>query len=90
MPQQIIYDSPLPPVLIKSSSIPTYIFSDKASLDHSPAYIDAASGTRISRLETYELSLQLAYAVRQRGQTRGEVAMIFRCASLSLPHSHRF
>ncbi|KAF9514789.1 hypothetical protein BS47DRAFT_1361504 [Hydnum rufescens UP504] len=57
MPQRIIYDSPLPPVPIKSSSIPTYIFSDKASLDHSPAYIDAASGTRISRLETYELSL---------------------------------
>ncbi|KAF9514787.1 hypothetical protein BS47DRAFT_1381831 [Hydnum rufescens UP504] len=89
MPQRIIYDSSLPPVPIKSSSIFTYAFSDKASLDHTPAYIDAASGTRISRLETYELSLQLAYAVRQRGQARGEVAMIFRRASPSLPYSYR-
>jgi hypothetical protein len=84
MPQQIIYSSLLPPVEIKSSALFTYLFSDKTSQDHSPAYIDAASGTRISRLETYELSLQFAYALKQRGRARGEIAMIFRYPSLSL------
>jgi hypothetical protein len=88
MAQQIIYNSLLPHVEIKSSAIFTYALSDKISLDHSPAYIDAASGTRISRLEIYELSLQLAYALKQRGRARGEVAMIFRCPSLSLPLSY--
>ncbi|KAF9514737.1 hypothetical protein BS47DRAFT_1372215 [Hydnum rufescens UP504] len=67
MPHQIIYNSPSPPVEIKSSSIFTYLFSDKASLDDSSAYIDAASGTRMSRFETYDLSLRVAYAVKQRG-----------------------
>ncbi|KAF9514738.1 hypothetical protein BS47DRAFT_1392174 [Hydnum rufescens UP504] len=85
MPHQIIYNSLLPPVEIKSSAIFTYAFSDKTSRDHSPAFIDAASGTRISRLETYELSLQLAYALKQRGRARGEVAMIFSPNSLAWP-----
>ena len=79
MSQQIIYKSPLPKVEIKESSIFTYVFSDKASLDNSPAFIDAASGTRISRIETYDLSLRVAYAVKQRGGKRGDVAMIFWC-----------
>ena len=82
MSQQIIYKSLLPRVEIKSSSIFTYVFSDKASLDDSPAYIDAASGTRISRLETYDLSLRLAHAVKLRGGKRGDVAMIFGCGLL--------
>jgi hypothetical protein len=88
MPQQIIYNSLLPPVEIKPSAIFTYAFSDKTSRDHSPAYIDAASGTRISRSEIYELSLQFAYALKQRGRARGEIAMILRCPSLSLPLSY--
>ena len=84
MSQQIIYESPLPRVEIKSSSIFTYLFSDKASIDDSPAYIDAASGTRMTRLEIYDLSLRLAYAVKERGGKRGDVAMIFRCGSVCI------
>ncbi|KAF9519425.1 hypothetical protein BS47DRAFT_1388240 [Hydnum rufescens UP504] len=60
MPPPIIYGSPPPPVEIKSSSIFTSILlSEKASIDGSSAYIDAASGTRMSRFETHDLSLRL-------------------------------
>jgi hypothetical protein len=83
MPPLIIYGSPLAPVEIKSSSIFTYLFSDKVSLDDSSAYIDTASGTRMSRFETHDLSLRVAYSVKQRGGARGDVAMIFRYSFLS-------
>jgi hypothetical protein len=79
MPQQIIYNSPLASVEIQSSSIFTHLYSDKASLNDSPAFIDAASGTRMSRIETYDLSLRLALSLKQRGGARGDVAMVFRC-----------
>ncbi|KAF9504366.1 hypothetical protein BS47DRAFT_1355281 [Hydnum rufescens UP504] len=49
----------------------------KASLDDSPAYIDALSDVRISRFQTYDLSLRLAML--------GDVAMIFSPNSLAWP-----
>ncbi|KAF9504367.1 hypothetical protein BS47DRAFT_1401493 [Hydnum rufescens UP504] len=84
MPDHII-QSLHPPVPFDSASTFTFVFSDKASLDDSPAYIDAVSDDRISRFETYDLCLRLAHSVQQRGGARGDVAMIFSPNCLAWP-----
>ena len=83
--EPIIYTSPFPPVKLQFSSIFSFIFRDKESLDDSPAYIDAISGIILTRAKLYDQAMRLAWGSRMHGLNRGDVAMIFRYAlALSL------
>ncbi len=81
--EPIIYTSPFPSIQLPSSSIFSFIFDNKDSLDDSPAYIDAISGITLTRAKLYDQAMRLAWGVRKHGLNRGDVAMIFRYAQ---PH----
>ena len=57
----------------------TYTFRNAREHDpNMPAFIDAVCGEKYSRKEFYNLCLRFAYGVKQWGEKRGQVAMVFR------------
>ena len=57
----------------------TYTFGNAREHDPTtPAFIDAVCGEKYSRKEFYDLCLRFAYGVKQWGEKRGQVAMVFR------------
>lgn len=74
----------LPP--LQTASLADFLFaSPHAQIDDSPAFVDALSGTKLSRKELYDLCLRLGKGLdalgvtRKNGAAQKDVAMIFRC-----------
>lgn len=91
-----IYTSDLPDVPILNTSIFTRLFASRepgnvGSLPGSmKAFIDAASGTCITRAQTMHLSLSFAYGIRDHPTTRpfakrGDTVLIYSPNSLAWP-----
>ncbi|KAF8070774.1 AMP binding protein [Lyophyllum atratum] len=91
-----IYTSPVPAVPIVATSVFTHLFATPAHDPHSvggfpastPAFVDAESGTVLTRLQTKNLSLRLAYGLKHQPHItarRGDVALVFSENSLSWP-----
>lgn len=87
-----IYTSPLPSVHLSDESIFTHLFgSDDPRLvgafpaSH-PAFIDAATGTTITRGQLKQLALQFGYGLRTVfGAERGDVHLIYAQNSIHWP-----
>ncbi|EAU91467.1 AMP binding protein [Coprinopsis cinerea okayama7 len=90
-----IYRSPLPDVPVFNRSIFTHLFPPTSPPAHIgqwnesvPAYIDAPSGTTITRGQTKKLSLALAYGLRNHRNLqakRGDTVLIYSQNSLTWP-----
>ncbi|KAJ7443815.1 AMP binding protein [Mycena latifolia] len=91
-----IYSSPLPDVPIVSTSIYTRLLASRAPGDvggfpgSMKAFIDAASGTTITRAQLRNLTLSFAYGLRDHPTTRpfakrGDTLLIYSPNSLAWP-----
>jgi len=91
-----IYSSPVPSLPIPSSSIFTYLFfsppHDPISVGgfpaSTPAFVDAESGTVLTRAQTKHFALCLAYGLKHHPHIRarrGDVVLVFSQNSLSWP-----
>ena len=94
-----LYASPFPEVQLQLSSIFTFLLSDTGSHtiggfpSNSPAFIDAASGTAISRVQLKQLALTFGYGILNHPALRppptplrsGDIVMIFSPNSLAWP-----
>lgn len=89
-----IYTSPFADVPIVNRSIFTHLFlSDKPDSiggfpPSSPAFIDAPTGTTLTRGQVKQLALSLAFGIRNYRPcpvTRGDTALIFSPNSLAWP-----
>ncbi|KAG6813535.1 hypothetical protein H0H92_010240 [Tricholoma furcatifolium] len=92
----VIYTSPLAPVPVDYASTFSHLFylnpNDPTTVGgysgSLPAYIDAETGTTLTRRQTRDFALQVAYALRHRSDIRaqrGHVALIYSPNSLSWP-----
>ncbi|KAF7316075.1 4-coumarate--CoA ligase-like 7 [Mycena indigotica] len=97
-PMTQIYTSPLPDVPICETSIFTHLFASqtpsKADIGgfpaSAPAYIDAVSGTSLSRAQLRDLALRFAFGLRNHANTansakRGEVVLFHAPNALAWP-----
>ncbi|KAG5653509.1 hypothetical protein H0H81_012581 [Sphagnurus paluster] len=88
-----IYTSPVAPVRIVATSVFSHLFAgDEHSVGgfpaDSPAYVDADSGTTLTRAQTKQQALSLAHALKHDPRIRarrGDVALVFSHNSLSWP-----
>ena len=90
----IVYKSPLPSVPLYAHSVFTHLFSSpdpndvggfKASL---PAFIDAVTGTTLTRGQLRKLALALGYGLQKHptlSARRGDTVMIYSQNSLAWP-----
>ncbi|TFK58423.1 acetyl-CoA synthetase-like protein, partial [Pluteus cervinus] len=92
----VIYHSSIPSVPIVSTSVYTHLFSaspnDPTSVGgypgSSPAFIDAPSGTTLTRTQLKNLSLSFAFGIRNHPTTRanvGDTVLIYSQNSLHWP-----
>lgn len=86
------YFSPFPSVPIVSRSIFTHIFSDSSTLGglepSLPAFIDAPTGTTLTRGELKHLALSLGHGLQNIPEiplTRGDTILIYSPNSLAWP-----
>ncbi|KAG8958567.1 hypothetical protein FRC03_009012 [Tulasnella sp. 419] len=87
-----IYKSNAPDIALPETSIFTFLFSEEKGWAYSKyptnraAYIDAVTGKTLTRAETKDLSLTLAWGLNEKlGKKRGDVIMVFSPNSLSYP-----
>ncbi|KAG6816577.1 hypothetical protein H0H87_004877 [Tephrocybe sp. NHM501043] len=91
-----IYTSPLPPTLVNHASTFSHLFAldpaNPATVGGFPgninAFVDAQTGVSITRTQTRDLALRVAWALRNAYEIRarrGQVVMIFSPNSLSWP-----
>lgn len=91
-----IYTSPKPSERIVETSVFTHLMASSPHDPHSvggfpgssPAFVDAETGTTLTRAQTKALTLQLAYGLRHHPKfqaRRGDVALIFSQNSLAWP-----
>ena len=95
-----VYKSSLPSVPIVASSVYTHLFSTKETNRNpgrnlvgsfpgsSPAFIDAISGTTITRSDLKRLTLAFGYGIRNHPQIaakRGDTVLIYSLNSLCWP-----
>jgi hypothetical protein len=90
-----IYRSPFPDVPVYDRSIFTHLFPPNTQPGYvgeypgdSPAYIDAPTGTTLTRGQTRHLALSLAYGLRHHPTTqatRGETILIYSQNMLAWP-----
>jgi len=91
MPQKI-YTSHLPPVSLVAQSIFTLLFSSNEPtlvgpfLASQPAFVDADTGTTITRGQLRDLALQFAFGVRSvLNAKRGDVVLVYSQNSVAWP-----
>lgn len=91
MPQKI-YTSHLPPVPLVAQSIFTLLFSSNETtlvgpfLASQPAFVDADTGTTITRGQLRDLALQFAFGVRSvLNAERGDVVLVYSQNSVAWP-----
>ncbi|XP_006461225.1 acyl-CoA synthetase [Agaricus bisporus var. bisporus H97] len=91
MPQKI-YSSILPPLQIPNESVFTHLFhSNDPSLVGSfsaslPAYIDASTGTTLTRGQVKQFALELGYGLRTHfGARRGDTVLVYSPNSIHWP-----
>lgn len=83
-----IYSSRVTSVPIPTTSIFSFLFPKNSFDPASPAFIDSSTGFTLSRNEVKNLSLSLAYGLRNElGAKRGDTAMIFRYSNRLSAHS---
>jgi len=89
---QTIYTSHLPPVPVVEQSIFTFLFSsnDPALVGpfpaSQPAFIDADTGTTLTRGQLRNLALQFAFGVRYiLSAKRGDVILVYSQNSVAWP-----
>jgi acyl-CoA synthetase (AMP-forming)/AMP-acid ligase II len=91
-----IYTSSIPSIPVYATSIFTYLFSspshDPKSVGGFPgatkAFVDAPSGTMLTRAQLKHLALSFAFGVRNHPTTsakRGDVVLVFSHNSLNWP-----
>ena len=95
-----VYKSSLPSVPIVARSVYTHLFSSQESNHNSdtnlvgqfpgstPAFIDAISGTTITRADLKRLTLAFGYGIRNHPQIavkRGDTVLIYSSNSLCWP-----
>ncbi|KAJ6609065.1 AMP binding protein [Mycena sp. CBHHK59/15] len=91
-----IYTSGIPDVPVLSTSVFTQLFSSRGTGDVggfpgiSPAFIDAATGTSITRAQLLNLSLSFGFGLRDHPSTRasakrGDTVLIYSPNSMSWP-----
>jgi hypothetical protein len=87
-----IYRSPYPNIPVPDRSVFTHLFhSGEPNLvggfpASSTAYVDAPTGTTLSRAQVKSFALQLAHSLRSAYQVRrGDVALVYSQNSLSWP-----
>lgn len=87
-----IYTSPIPPVHIPEVSIFTHLFgSNDPTLvgpfpTSQPAFIDAATGTTITRGQLKDLALQLGFGLRSVFDSkRGDTILVYAPNSIHWP-----
>ncbi|RDB25422.1 4-coumarate--CoA ligase-like 7 [Hypsizygus marmoreus] len=91
-----IYTSPVPSVPLVSTSVFTHLFAspsgDPNTIGGYPgsakAFIDAETGTTLTRAQTKNLALSLGYGLRNHpntGARRGDVVLVYSPNSLSWP-----
>ncbi|KAF8891748.1 AMP binding protein [Infundibulicybe gibba] len=90
-----IYTSPIPPVPIINQSIFTYLFSSPDGPNNiggvpgtTPAFVDAASSTTLTRAQLKASALALAWGLRNHPNTsvkRGDTLLIYSQNSLHWP-----
>ncbi|TFK44864.1 AMP binding protein [Crucibulum laeve] len=91
-----IYTSPFPSVPLVERSIFTHLFFSSSDDPNAvggfpgsaPAFIDAPSGTTLSRAQLKQLALSVAYGLRNNAQTRakrGDTVLIYSQNSLAWP-----
>lgn len=82
LPSSNMYTSNHPSVKIPDSSIYSLSLPKQENPKFNPnsvAFIDAPTGKRITRRQLRELTLELAWSVKNKlGVKRGDVAMVFR------------
>lgn len=90
-----IYVSPFPPVSVVNTSVITHVLATPQQSDpgfvgrfpgSSPAFIDAASGTTLTRAHFKELVLSFAHGLRHHSKVaanRGDTVLIFSHNSLA-------
>ncbi|CAK5262082.1 unnamed protein product [Mycena citricolor] len=89
----IIYTSPAPSVPVVSTSVFTHILSLDARTGDvggfpgaKPAFIDADTGTTVTRVQLRQLALEFAFGMRTRaGARRDDVVMIYSPNALAWP-----
>lgn len=94
----IVYTSPFQDCPILNTSIFTRLFSARSDASDdiggfpgsAPAFVDAATGTSITRAELMHLCLSLAYGLKHHHNTssfanRGDVVLIYSPNSLAWP-----
>jgi hypothetical protein len=91
MPHKI-YTSLLPPLPIPSESVFTHLFTsnDPSLVGHfpasHPAYIDARTGTTITRGQVKQFALELGYSLRTSfGARRGDTVLVYSPNSIHWP-----
>ena len=89
---QKIYTSHLPPVPTVEQSIFTFLFSSndpglvRPFPASQPAFIDAGTGTTLTRGQLRNLALQFAFGVRSiLGVKRGDVILVYSQNSVAWP-----
>lgn len=87
-----IYESPAPQIPVVSRSIYTHLLppspGDGNISDAVSAFVDAASGTAISRAQFKHLTLSLGYGMRHHSQVaakRGDTTLLYSPNSLAWP-----
>jgi hypothetical protein len=87
-----IYTSPLPSVPIPDTSIFTYLFGSNNPAfvgpfpASQPAFIDASTGTTITRGRLKDLALQLGYGLQSIfGAKRGDTILVYSHNSIHWP-----
>ena len=90
----IIYTSPFPSIPLPAHSIFTHLFSSVGPNDINgfnaslPAFIDATTGTTITRGQLKKLALALGYGLQKHpalSAKRGDTVMIYSHNSLAWP-----
>ncbi|KAF8161247.1 AMP binding protein [Crassisporium funariophilum] len=89
-----IYTSPLPPVTLYDCSVFTHLFSTDSTGNvggftaSAPAFIDAPTGTTITRAQLKQLALSLGYGLQNHptaSAKRGDTVLVYSQNSLTWP-----
>ncbi|KAG5642121.1 hypothetical protein DXG03_003592 [Asterophora parasitica] len=85
-----MYTSPVAPVPVAASSVFTHLFAADGDTvggfpGAAPAFVDAATGTTLSRAATRTLALRLAHGLVHHGARRGDTVLLFSHNSLAWP-----
>ena len=83
-----IYKSSLPSVPIVSRSVYTHLFDPDLVPGSAPAFIDAVSGTTVTRADLKRLTLAFGYSIRNHTRIaakRGDTVLIYSLNSLCWP-----